>query len=85
MLKMAVLAPMPSASTETTASENAGARTSTRKLYRTSERSVRIMESPGIGTAGTDWDRVGGGAARQRSVCRQNQRRAAGGDVPARV
>src|SRR3954451_16817682 len=83
MLKMAVLAPMPSARTAATANAYDGVRTNTRSAWRTSDRTVRMNGS--LPCVWTNMDGGFGGDGAQRTAGRQNQRRADAGDATARA
>src|SRR5262245_1649869 len=71
MLKIAVVAPMPSARTLTTATAKDGARDIARNAERRSANKIRIRESPRDDPCGNELERTGGGAATQRIVCHQ--------------
>ena len=84
-LKIAVFAPMPSASTPIATSANAGARDGDTERETDVGQSMRSMESPCTNQTRWTWHGAGSGVTRHRRVCRQNQRRASTGEVGVTV
>ena len=86
MLKTAVVAPMPSASTAMTAAANDGARRMVRSARRRSVARERMSGSFCAGCrASAGWMADAGGRQAHRSAWRQYQRRAAAGEAAARA